>query len=214
VPVPAVEVDQPGCSFNPDYEAHQDAIAAAVAREYKRQLRQELAPSAPSLHAPADYKAPEDELDALLNEAGGSSEEEEEDEEGQQQQQHLVVPDENAIALDDDDEDDGVAAVGCGGDAGGMVGAAAGVERKTRRDRNREARRRAADADASVKAIIKRQRQQLDALPELQAQLEEEEAARELMRTRRRVRLLRRRAPSILWVACPCPVLAQSPVLF
>jgi hypothetical protein len=52
-PIAAVEIDLPGCSFNPEYEAHQDALAVAVAREYKQQLKEELAPKAPSLFAPA-----------------------------------------------------------------------------------------------------------------------------------------------------------------
>jgi hypothetical protein len=52
-PIAAVEIDMPGCSFNPEYEAHQDALAVAVAREYKQQLKEELAPKAPSLFAPA-----------------------------------------------------------------------------------------------------------------------------------------------------------------
>jgi hypothetical protein len=52
-PIAAVEIDMPGCSFNPEYEAHQDALAVAVARKYKQQLKEELAPKAPSLFAPA-----------------------------------------------------------------------------------------------------------------------------------------------------------------
>jgi nucleolar protein 53 len=42
--IPAVEVDKAGCSYNPDYEHHQDAIAEAVACEMQEQLSKELAP--------------------------------------------------------------------------------------------------------------------------------------------------------------------------
>lgn len=34
--IPAVEVDLPGCSYNPDQEQHQDAIALAVATEMQK----------------------------------------------------------------------------------------------------------------------------------------------------------------------------------
>jgi hypothetical protein len=49
--IPAVEVDEAGCSYNPDYEHHQDAIAAAVAREVQEQLSKELAPKVRQLKA-------------------------------------------------------------------------------------------------------------------------------------------------------------------
>lgn len=42
--IPAVEVDPPGCSYNPPFEAHQDALAQAVADEIQKVYRQELAP--------------------------------------------------------------------------------------------------------------------------------------------------------------------------
>ncbi|MQL82136.1 hypothetical protein Taro_014614 [Colocasia esculenta] len=42
--IPAVEVDHPGCSFNPPFEAHQDALAQAVAVEMQKVYRKELGP--------------------------------------------------------------------------------------------------------------------------------------------------------------------------
>ncbi|KAH7679152.1 nucleolar protein 53 [Dioscorea alata] len=46
--IPAVEVEPPGCSFNPPFEAHQDSLAQAVAVEmqkiYKRELQPEPVP--------------------------------------------------------------------------------------------------------------------------------------------------------------------------
>eukprot|EP00199_Chlamydomonas_sp_CCMP681_P000858 CAMPEP_0119103352 /NCGR_PEP_ID=MMETSP1180-20130426/1797_1 /TAXON_ID=3052 ORGANISM="Chlamydomonas cf sp, Strain CCMP681" /NCGR_SAMPLE_ID=MMETSP1180 /ASSEMBLY_ACC=CAM_ASM_000741 /LENGTH=444 /DNA_ID=CAMNT_0007087823 /DNA_START=62 /DNA_END=1396 /DNA_ORIENTATION=- len=49
VPAPrirAVEVDLPGCSYNPDFDSHQDALAVLVAAETKKMLRKELRPLA------------------------------------------------------------------------------------------------------------------------------------------------------------------------
>ncbi|XP_078444699.1 nop53 protein [Wolffia australiana] len=42
--IPAVEVEPPGCSFNPSFEAHQDALAEAVAVEMKKIYQVELGP--------------------------------------------------------------------------------------------------------------------------------------------------------------------------
>ncbi|CAI5982988.1 unnamed protein product [Closterium sp. NIES-65] len=43
--IPAVEIDAPGCSFNPSIEEHQDAIAVAVAEELKESYQAALAPT-------------------------------------------------------------------------------------------------------------------------------------------------------------------------
>ena len=45
--IKAVEVDLAGCSYNPDPEAHQDALAVLVGAEMKRVLKRELAPLPP-----------------------------------------------------------------------------------------------------------------------------------------------------------------------
>ena len=45
--VAAVEVDAPGCSFNPDRGQHQDAVAAAVAAEVRKALQRDLAAQPP-----------------------------------------------------------------------------------------------------------------------------------------------------------------------
>ncbi|KAH9314731.1 hypothetical protein KI387_023358, partial [Taxus chinensis] len=42
--IPAVEVDLPGCSYNPPFEAHQDALAVAVAEEMQKLYKKELQP--------------------------------------------------------------------------------------------------------------------------------------------------------------------------
>jgi nucleolar protein 53 len=191
--IPAVEVDAPGCSFNPEPEAHQDALAAAVAAEYKKQLQEEMAPKAPSQYAPAGYK-PQDELEALLVDA-------EIDEEDEQQQQQLpaAVQDENAIALDDseDEADAGGDKVPGSNPAGGAAGQGAGLvaegksssgsAKKTKKDRNKEARRKQQESEAAARAALKQQRRELERLGELQEQLQEEEREKELLRQRRQV---------------------------
>ncbi|GFP84278.1 uncharacterized protein at2g40430 [Phtheirospermum japonicum] len=42
--IPAVEVEPPGCSFNPDPDSHQDALARAVADEMQKIYQHELGP--------------------------------------------------------------------------------------------------------------------------------------------------------------------------
>lgn len=42
--IPAVEVEQPGCSFNPSFESHQDSLAHAVADEMQKVYQNELGP--------------------------------------------------------------------------------------------------------------------------------------------------------------------------
>ncbi|KAK1285831.1 Uncharacterized protein QJS10_CPB20g00163 [Acorus calamus] len=42
--IPAVEVEPPGCSFNPSFDAHQDALAQAVADEMQKIYKDELGP--------------------------------------------------------------------------------------------------------------------------------------------------------------------------
>eukprot|EP01018_Ginkgo_biloba_P014939 Gb_01646 [translate_table: standard] len=42
--IPAVEVEAPGCSFNPSFEEHQDALAVAVAQEMQKVYKKELEP--------------------------------------------------------------------------------------------------------------------------------------------------------------------------
>eukprot|EP00246_Nothoceros_aenigmaticus_P000412 TRINITY_DN1060_c0_g1_i1.p1 TRINITY_DN1060_c0_g1~~TRINITY_DN1060_c0_g1_i1.p1 ORF type:complete len:357 (+),score=77.04 TRINITY_DN1060_c0_g1_i1:153-1223(+) len=42
---PAVEVDAPGCSYNPTFEDHQEALGVAVAHEVRKILQKELQPT-------------------------------------------------------------------------------------------------------------------------------------------------------------------------
>ncbi|KAL1556496.1 ribosome biogenesis protein NOP53 [Salvia divinorum] len=52
--IPAVEVEHPGCSFNPHPESHQDALARAVADEMQKIYRHELGPQPIPLVVPGE----------------------------------------------------------------------------------------------------------------------------------------------------------------
>ncbi|CAN6340590.1 unnamed protein product [Urochloa humidicola] len=58
--IPAVEVEAPGCSFNPPFEAHQDALAQAVADERHKILMKELGPAPVPLIVPGEAIPEED----------------------------------------------------------------------------------------------------------------------------------------------------------
>jgi len=70
----AVAVDAAGCSYNPDRELHQDAVAEAVAAEMRKIHDRDLQPSAPL--RVVDYTPEDDELELLLEDAIEDDEEE------------------------------------------------------------------------------------------------------------------------------------------
>ena len=83
--VPAVEIDPSGCSVNPEYGSHQEAVAEAVAVEMKKQYDRDLLPIAPPRVVGWEDYEDKDELERLLvaseSEEEGSSDESEEEEE-------------------------------------------------------------------------------------------------------------------------------------
>ncbi|KAG0501371.1 hypothetical protein HPP92_001443 [Vanilla planifolia] len=60
--IPAVEVEPPGCSFNPPFEAHQDSLAEAVADEMQNIYRDELGPQPVPLIVPGEIMEEEEKL--------------------------------------------------------------------------------------------------------------------------------------------------------
>lgn len=76
-PVQPVEVPLPGCSYNPDPEQHQDALAAAVAAELWKQAQQEASKAQPQRR----LEAPADPLAQLLDEGVAFEDEQTSDEE-------------------------------------------------------------------------------------------------------------------------------------
>ncbi len=48
--IPLVEVDAPGCSYNPDREHHEDIVAAAVAEEIQKDINAGMRGKGPPKH--------------------------------------------------------------------------------------------------------------------------------------------------------------------
>ncbi|KAJ9175989.1 hypothetical protein P3X46_014484 [Hevea brasiliensis] len=57
----AVEVEPPGCSFNPSFEAHQDSLAQAVAEEMQKVYQSELGPQPVPLTVPGEQQVIDEE---------------------------------------------------------------------------------------------------------------------------------------------------------
>ncbi|KAJ3683233.1 hypothetical protein LUZ60_013460 [Juncus effusus] len=74
--IPAVEIEAPGCSFNPPFEAHQDSLAKAVADEMQKVYKKELGPEPVPLTVTGEI-IPEEEKFFLDADDGDDSEGEE-----------------------------------------------------------------------------------------------------------------------------------------
>lgn len=70
--IPAVEVDPPGCSYNPSIDSHQDVLACAVAEEMQKVYKNELGPEPVPLMVAGEVL---DEEDRYFIEADGGSDE-------------------------------------------------------------------------------------------------------------------------------------------
>lgn len=60
ISAPAVEVDMPGCSYNPSFDDHQEALGAAVAEEMKKVINRDLQPEPVHMHVPGNALTEED----------------------------------------------------------------------------------------------------------------------------------------------------------
>ena len=74
VAAPAVEIDMPGCSYNPSFDDHQEALGAAVADEMQKVIRMELQPAPVPLHVPGDALTEEDMFFLDVDEDGNEGE--------------------------------------------------------------------------------------------------------------------------------------------
>eukprot|EP00271_Cylindrocystis_brebissonii_P014630 TRINITY_DN36057_c0_g1_i1.p1 TRINITY_DN36057_c0_g1~~TRINITY_DN36057_c0_g1_i1.p1 ORF type:complete len:451 (-),score=126.26 TRINITY_DN36057_c0_g1_i1:284-1636(-) len=156
---PAVEVDAPGCSFNPTFADHQDALGEAVAQEMWQHYERELRPVAPLIHMPPDAERPavldEEDLyfldvaDAERDAEVGTAEDEEDSEAGEPGVSRPVLQ-----------------------------------KRLTQADLNRRLRRRAAQEELRIKMERKKQRVDLDKLKDIQGEVEEEQEETDLKRAR------------------------------
>jgi nucleolar protein 53 len=158
-PAPAIEIDAPGCSFNPDRELHQDAVAVAVAAEMKKIYDKDLEPTAPL--AVVDYDPETDELAMLQVDA-----EEDDEEEGEEEEQ---------------DSEAEAEALG----SGKRKPTSSLAKKKTQKDRNRAIRRRGEDDEIARRKKEKKQRYDLSQLKKIREDVDETLADRE-ERIRRR----------------------------
>ncbi|CAL8468446.1 g7986 [Coccomyxa elongata] len=74
-PIRPVEIDEPGCSYNPDREQHEETVAHAVAVELQKKIDAEMRAKPPATHV--DWQA---ETDPLLEYQVEEQEEESEEE--------------------------------------------------------------------------------------------------------------------------------------
>eukprot|EP00884_Botryococcus_braunii_P022467 jgi/Botrbrau1/8904/Bobra.0148s0019.1 len=164
-PVPAVEIDGPGCSYNPDPDNHQEALAVAVAAEVRKALDREMA-GLHRLTASFPGRINYDDLDELeLLQVDAEPDEEE----GQE--------DEQADGSNDDAQ---------------AKGGKKELRRKLQADRNREERRRAAEQEAAERKALKKQRRDIDHLKQLTAEMAVEDAEKEALLLRKKLNKLER----------------------
>ncbi|GFR51426.1 hypothetical protein Agub_g13715 [Astrephomene gubernaculifera] len=185
--IPAVAVDLPGCSFNPDHEQHQDALAVLVAAEMKKELRKELLPTAPEVEVDVEEGEggrPLTELERLQVEVAEDSSEEAEEEEQGRRRAGGEGDDPNAIALEEGDAGESEGGEEEGGGGGEDAKGRRRSEKKTKKDRNREARRKAAEQAAEERRRLRSQRRELQSLREVEEQLRAEKEEKELRRQR------------------------------
>ncbi|KAJ4821723.1 Glioma tumor suppressor-like protein [Rhynchospora pubera] len=154
-PIPPVEVDPLGCSFNPPFQAHQDALAKAVADEMQKLYKVELAPQPVPLTVPGQL-IPEEEKFFLDADHGHESNNEDDDDDGDANQgEHFSAPSKSK------------------------------TKKVTRVELNRRARRKEllrAQADAKK---IHNLSKQIDSLPDILKEIEKEDEEKDKRHTRR-----------------------------
>jgi nucleolar protein 53 len=143
----AVEIDAAGCSLNPDFEAHQEALAEAVAAEMRKQYDKELLPVAPPKTVAWEDYEHRDELERLLVDDDG---------------------DEDDSGDDDSGDEDHTENTGTGSGA-------RQARKKTVRDRNKQARSKALQKELEVKRQEKKQRRDLANLKHINEEVREYE---------------------------------------
>lgn len=185
-PIPAVEVDAAGCSYNPDAEQHQDAVGAAVAAELaKEAARRALKLAAPPrlVDAPDDGLGGRDELSRLLAdtaEAFSSSSDDDDGDEGEGEGEGESSDDDGDgdETSSSDDNDDGEGKRSRNNDK-------KQPRRKTTAERNRAARHRARELELAQRKASKSLASEIASLPKLKRQLAAAEEARAASLARR-----------------------------
>eukprot|EP00244_Chara_vulgaris_P004871 TRINITY_DN19867_c0_g2_i2.p1 TRINITY_DN19867_c0_g2~~TRINITY_DN19867_c0_g2_i2.p1 ORF type:complete len:289 (-),score=73.63 TRINITY_DN19867_c0_g2_i2:213-1079(-) len=167
---PAVEICLPGCSYNPTFNDHQDALGEAVALEMKAVYERDMQPEGIPMKVVDAIEEDYGDLSCLQIggvTAGNDEERIRERKEGESS------------------EDDGGVAT---------QGKAVKVKKLTRTELNRRARRRAQEMQEKVRKHRKRIRKDLLRLPELEEEMKTEAEAKERKRTRLQVSRADRKA--------------------
>ncbi|BBM99005.1 nucleolar protein 53 [Marchantia polymorpha subsp. ruderalis] len=164
VEVPAVEIDAPGCSYNPTFEDHQDALGLAVAQEmqkvYKKDLEPPRVPKTVHVHG-----FPVEQEDVFFLDADADDE--------------------------DEEEDEGTVVAGDGPSAGSR---AVKVKKLTRADLNRIQRRRANVRVEREKREKLKLKKDVLRLPEIIEDITNQNDEAEKVRLRRKIARAERRA--------------------
>jgi nucleolar protein 53 len=190
-PIPAVEVDAAGCSYNPDAEQHQDAVGVAVAAELAKDARRLAISKAapPRLVDMVEGGGGRDELSRLLAdtaEAVSSS-----DDEGEEEKEKGKGEGAASSSSDDDDGGDGDGDGDGDNDDGGedeksfKAKRSKDPRRKTTAERNRAARAKALRLELAARKAARLQRADLASLPVLKKRLAAAEEAKALSLARR-----------------------------
>ena len=148
--IKAVPIDPAGCSYNPDTELHEEAVAEAVASEMQKVYKRDLQ-SGGKIPQFVTYQPETDEL-ALLQV--------------------------NAESDDEADADTALALTSNDGDASTEGGKKAVREKRHKRDKGLAARSRLLQEEADKKRQLKAQRRDIDNIKLLQQDAEAEELAR------------------------------------
>ena len=184
-PIPAVEVDAAGCSYNPDAEQHQDAVGAAVAaelaKEAKRLALMKAAP--PRLVEGGLGGGGRDELSRLLADTAEAVSSSDDDEGGEEEERDEEGEGTSSSDGDSDGDDDGGVAAKKKSFSSSKDNK--DPRRKTTAERNRAARAKALQIELAARRAAKLQRADLASLSTLQQRLRAAEEARALALARR-----------------------------
>ncbi|XRB21027.1 nucleolar protein 53 [Pseudoscourfieldia marina] len=183
---PAVVVDLPGCSYNPDPEYHADAIATAVAAEASKLDRAHLRPKPPPEYVPWSAQDDMDELGLLQVDEPTSDDDDDDDDDEDSEGIHGPGDGGESTAVATPTKHPGKGG-GRGGDLYSTAGLTPAEVNRKRRAKERDAEERRAKEQRRVKG-------DLGQLKKLAREVDEEEKAREEARERRKAEEAQRMA--------------------
>lgn len=145
--IPAVEVEPPGCSYNPSFESHQDSLACAVAEEMQKIYRNDLRPERVPLTVTGDVNVHEEDIYFLDADKG------------------LILPDDDDTNVDDFHENGDIDA----------KKSSSKTKPVTRVVRNKRARRKEQLKKEFEANKLERLSKEIDCLPEIIGEIAKED---------------------------------------